>query len=393
MRCVHKAGELLAGGGGGDGRPLSAEALFIEFDGLWVDLQAETKGPARPRRTYKEQFRKKSMELKAWVAYCGKDRGRRTAPFHWASDAGAPEFFAECAARTGAAYAIGDADWIVAACDAAGWCKAHGIDAFAKDGAVVVSRLDTYHVNQKACRAFGSKEDRAVFLGMLYAKDFARFFEELERRMGAEPDDARAARREELHSYIKGSLDWLEGASLSRRIREELLEQLRRVFFGRPFCGHLEDMLGRRKYKRMLKDLGRVAGSCNRRRHGAYAAFLKDAEEAVRLIRAYGPITLGTMEGTNAKVYAARLKVWGCAWSRRGALAMMRIRATLASGRRLIAPGYDANLKAGELARIEAWRQRGVSIPASTGKGYEPPQGSIVLTTLMPPAMQAAIRH
>ncbi|MDR0515014.1 MAG: UPF0236 family protein [Coriobacteriaceae bacterium] len=90
MRCVHKAGELLAQGAAG-----GAEALCIEYDGFWVNLQSERKSPPRPRRTYKEQFRKKSMEFRVWVAYCGKDKkkaNKRIEPFHWASDVAPSKF-------------------------------------------------------------------------------------------------------------------------------------------------------------------------------------------------------------------------------------------------------------------------------------------------------------
>jgi hypothetical protein len=397
MRCVHRAGELLAEGGGDDGTglPLSAEALFVEFDGFWVDLQSSTKAPAKPRRTYKEQFRKKSMEMKAWVAYGGKDKktGRRLAPVHWASDAGPSAFFAECTARTQSAYVLGDIDWLICASDAAGWCKAHGLEAFVKDGAVVISRLDTYHVNQKLYRAFSSEDDRDTYLKFLYSKDFEGFFKALDERMTKEPTDERAGRRAELYAYIENNLEWLRGASISSRIRKMLSDEAARVFADRPFCAHLQGLIETRRYKRLLGELEGIASRCRKHRKDAYKGFLADAKEAVRLIRTYGPVALGTMEGTNSKVYAARLKVWGCAWSARGALAMMRIRATLASGHKLLAPRYDARLTDKEKGRIEAWRRRSVSIPDRAGSGWEPPQGSVVLTTLMPPVMQAILRH
>jgi hypothetical protein len=397
MRCVHKCGELLAEGAESkDSLPISAEALFCEFDGFWVDLQSEAKQPARPRRTYKEQFLKKSIEMKVWVAYGGKDKkraNRRVAPFHWASDAEPEKFFSECAARTSAVYDMSYADWVLTASDAAGWCKAQGIDAFVRDDTVVISRLDTYHVNQKLYRAFSSKTDRSEYLKYLYSKDFDSFFAALETRMDAEPSDERADRRRELHGYISNNLDWLKGASLSRRIREMLSDDLACVFSDRRFYSHLKELLSKRRYKRLLEQLKVIADTCLERYRLAYLGFLEDAKEAIRLIKTYGPTTLGTMEGTNSKVYAARLKVWGCAWSRRGALAMMRIRATLASGLRLKAPRYDASLSDKEKSRIEAWRHRSFLMPQSTGTGYEPPQGNVVLTTLMPPVMQAVLRH
>jgi hypothetical protein len=394
MRCVHECGELLSEGAEcKDSLPISAEALFCEFDGFWVDLQSEVKQPARMRRTYKEQFLKKSAEMKVWVVYAGKSNNRRIAPFHWASDAEPEEFFSECAVRTSAAYDISYANWVVTAADAAGWCKAHGIDAYVRDDAVVISRLDTYHVNQKLYKAFSSEADRSKYLGYLYSKDFDGFFCALEARMDAEPSDERAERRRELHGYISNNLDWLKGASLSRRIREMLLEDLARVFSDRRFYPHLKELLSKRRYKRLLEQLKAIADTCLERHRMAYLGFLKDAKEAIRLIKTYGPVSLGTMEGTNSKVYAARLKVWGCAWSRRGALAMMRIRATLASGLELKAPGYNASLTDEEKARIDAWRHRSHLVPQSAGSGYEPPQGSVVLSTLMPPVMQGILRH
>jgi hypothetical protein len=100
----------------------------------------------------------------------------------------------------------------------------------------VISSPDTYHVNQKVYRAFGSEEDRSVILNMVYHKDFDSLFQELDRRMNEEPNDERAPRREELRSYIEGGLEWLKGASLSRHVREKLLGRLCTVFSDRPFC-------------------------------------------------------------------------------------------------------------------------------------------------------------
>ncbi|MDR0346787.1 MAG: UPF0236 family protein [Coriobacteriales bacterium] len=397
MRCVHRCGELLAKGGGvGTDLPISAETLFCEFDGFWVNLQSKTKQPAQDRLTYKAQFRKKSAEMKVWVVYAGKSRkhpNRRIAPFHWASDGGAEEFFSECAKRTSAVYDLTYADWVLTASDAAGWCKAHGLDAYVRKDAVIISRLDTYHVNQKVYKAFSSEEDRGTYLDYLYRKDFDGFLAALSERMDAEPKDERDERRRELYDYISNNLDWLKGASLSRYIREMLLKDLVRVFGDRRFCAHLCELLSKHKYKRLLQELKIIASACTKGHRLTYRGFLEDAKEAIRLIKTYGPVTLGTMEGTNSKVYAARLKVWGCAWSVRGAVAMMRIRATLASGLKLVAPSYDSRFTDKEKSCMEAYRHRSFAVPQSVGVGFEPPQGSVVLTTLMPPAMQALLRH
>jgi hypothetical protein len=172
-----------------------------------------------------------------------------------------------------------------------------------------------------------------------------------------------------------------------------LEEDLARVFGERRFYTHLHGLLSKRRYKRFLQQLEAIASACTKGRSLAYRGFLEDAKEAIRLIKTYGPVSLGTMEGTNSKVYAARLKVWGCAWSRRGAVAMMRIRATLASGLDLVAPGYDPMLTDKEKQRMDAYLCRPYAVAQSTGAGYEPPQGSVAMTTLMPPVMQAILRH
>ena len=108
MRCVHKEGELLAKRDEATGSsPLIATpVLFCEFDGLHVPLQSETKGPARPRRTYKEQYVKKSMEMKVGVFYAGKQKNRRLFPVHWAGGSSGADFFSE-----GMALAATYFDW------------------------------------------------------------------------------------------------------------------------------------------------------------------------------------------------------------------------------------------------------------------------------------------
>ena len=83
---------------------------------------------------------------------------------------------------------------------------------------------------------------------------------------------------------------------------------------------------------------------------------------------------LGTMEGTNAHVGAARLKGQGRSWSRRGAESVCLIRCALATGRALVAPTAspwftDSQLKAAESA-VERKAKR---MPDSSGRGWEPP--------------------
>jgi hypothetical protein len=389
MRCVHKEGELLSAsaGAGIDDSPFSVPALFCEYDGFYVNIQVGKKGPRLTRRTYKEQFRKKSIEMKVWVAYPGKKHGRRVRPLHWASKAAPDDFFKECIKRTSHQYELDGLDYLVTCSDAAGWCIEHGLDAAVCDSTVVISKLDTFHVNQKVLRAFSSEEDRSVYLDFLYKRDFTGFFEALEARQSAEPDDERAKKRQELHDYIANNLDWLEDGSLTRYLREQLLSELPAVFGERTFCGYLHELLNNRRYKRFVAVLEQIVSTCDSEYKNVYGSYLKDTRKVIAIIRKYAPVRLGSMEGTNAKVYAARLKVWGCAWSERGALAMMRIRAAIASNHELIAPAYDSWLTEKEKARIEVYNKRTVTVPKSIGSGYEPPQGSIPITTHMAPQM------
>ena len=386
MRCMHKEGELLAENAARNtSKPVSCPVLFCEFDGIHVSLQSETKTAARCRRTYKEQYLRKSMEMKVGVLYAGKVAHRRISPIHWAAAGTAEDFFSEGMELAHKFFDMDRVDYIKAASDAASWCKNHGLDIHVKGTATIISHLDVYHVNQRVYRAFSSEADRTAYLNLLYKKDYRAFFWTLAERMAAEPEDVRQERRLELYCYIEDNLDWLSGPSLSRLIRERLLSELPAVFAGRSFYDHLYTLLAHRRYKRFLRDLTRIVASCDQSLSYDYSCFLKDAKEAISLIRLYGRTSLGTMEGTNAKVYAARLKVWGCSWSRRGAIAMARIRAHIASGLELIFPVYCGWLTKEERERRDKHNIKSATdIPQATGEGWEPPSGKIILNAHLP---------
>jgi hypothetical protein len=272
--------------------------------------------------------------------------------------------------------------------DAAGWCKAHGLGEHLGQDTGIIEHLDPYHINARIYKAFTSEQDRRMYLDKLYAKDFSGFLYSLDVRIASEPDDERAAKRLELRDYITNNLDWLDSPSLSRLLRDGLLARLDDAFCGRPFAPYLHGLLEKRAYGRFLSVLATVTERSAHPDARAYVEFVDEAKETIRLIKTYGRMTLGTMEGTNSKVYAARLKVWGCAWSESGALAMMRIRARIASKGSLPAPVYDAWLTKEEKQRIEKWRRRGPGpVVYTVGEGYEPQQGHIALTTHMEPHM------
>jgi hypothetical protein len=93
--------------------------------------------------------------------------------------------------------------------------------------------------------------------------------------------------------------------------------------------------------------------------------------------------SMGTMEGTQAHLYAARMKVWGGAWSREGASDMARIRATLASGEKLPVPVREQAFREKDRKRRSAVLEKrrygsGYEMVLSDGKGYEPPAGHLM---------------
>jgi hypothetical protein len=99
-------------------------------------------------------------------------------------------------------------------------------------------------------------------------------------------------------------------------------------------------------------------------------------------IEAVAP-SMGTMEGTQAHLYAARMKVWGGAWSREGASDMARIRATLASGEKLPVPAREAAFREKDRRRRSAILEKrrygfGYEMVHSDGKGYEPRSGHLM---------------
>ena len=90
--------------------------------------------------------------------------------------------------------------------------------------------------------------------------------------------------------------------------------------------------------------------------------------------------SMGTMEGTNAHVGAARLKGHGRSWSKAGACAMCLIRCALLTGRKLVAPQASSWFSERELkAKEDAMPQTATDIPSKVGHGQEMPIQSVKL--------------
>ena len=122
-----------------------------------------------------------------------------------------------------------------------------------------------------------------------------------------------------------------------------------------------------------------ACGACDEKKAGALAVYIGKNRAS---IEARAP-SMGTMEGTNAHLYAARMKVWGGAWSVEGASDMARIRSTLASGEALPVPVREQAFRDKDRKRRSAILERrrygsGYEMVRSEGKGYEPPAGHLM---------------
>lgn len=118
------------------------------------------------------------------------------------------------------------------------------------------------------------------------------------------------------------------------------------------------------------------------------AAYLRNNED---IIAVAGP-SLGTMESENQHLYSARMEVWPCAWSVRGASDMARIRSRMHSGRAIPQQTREGSASArrkSRRSRREAafYSRRGAGrMVESVGRGYLPRQASVA-------GMSAEVRH
>ncbi|MGV8082888.1 MAG: UPF0236 family transposase-like protein [Coriobacteriia bacterium] len=108
-------------------------------------------------------------------------------------------------------------------------------------------------------------------------------------------------------------------------------------------------------------------------------SYISSNKEAIKVAAP----AMGTMEGTNAHLYAARMKAWGGAWSREGASDMARIRATIHSGEKLPLALREQDFSERDRQRRERLRDKLLyeykyDMVRSDGRGYEPPRGHLM---------------
>jgi len=177
--------------------------------------------------------------------------------------------------------------------------------------------------------------------------------------------------------------------------RFHLNREIRRAFGGNTDkASHFISLAYKKRTKKMFRDLQKVINHVkDKSKYLDLQAYLLSNKDLIK--QGAGP-SMGTMEGTNAHVYAARMKVWGGAWSRKGAEAMAALRARLASREELIVPKpdnvlYDDFQIKKRKDYEHSLRQFNCFITQTQGKGYEAPQGSVALTSLWPRKLQGIL--
>jgi hypothetical protein len=265
---------------------IHAEEASAESDGVWIHLQEQ---------------KAKSVEVKAFCAYSGKEDGRRKDIIHHAQVSDPETFSKTCVARFGHRFSLESLNTLYYGSDGGAWNKT--LPESFKNIRVVAS-LDKWHINRMIEEAFPLRSSRMKIFALLAASDVCGLIE-----------------------YLKVKSDR----------KTKVQDKVRRLYH-----------------------------------------YIKNNRE---LICVHGP-SLGTMEGTIAHLYAARMKAWGGGWSRRGAGDMARIRAGIFSGEVLPKPHARTELTKQEIRRREKLREKrlldvGYTVYFSEGEGYEMPQGHL----------------
>jgi hypothetical protein len=184
---------------------------------------------------------------------------------------------------------------------------------------------------------------------------------------------------------------------IHRLDRFHINREIRRAFGGKTTkAAHFISLASSRRTKRLMRDLQLVINhAADKSKYLTLQSYLTSNTALIE--KGPGP-SMDTMEGINAHVYAARRKVWGAAWSRTGAAAMAALRAQIASDLPLIAPRPDNAVYNDfqirkKIAYEEGLLEQNYERPDSSGRGYKPPQGSIVLNTHMPAHLFGALNY
>lgn len=246
----------------------------------------------------------------------------------------------------------------------------------------------------KAARGRKVVREHAVRHGCVAAP--SEFWPQAVAAMGSEFDLSKVER---VHLGTDGE-GWCKGGAAYLPLRVEVAGHLDRFHvrqallscFDEPAMGwQLVDVVndgGKEEAAALLEaciDLG-VA------REGTAGRVLGYLRNNMGLIAVDGP-SLGTMESENQHLYKSRMASVPCAWSRRGASDMARVRSRVRSRRAVPArtrAGSATPLRrrrdaARELAALSGGPTAG-SVPSRVGRGYEPPAASVA-------GMSAEVRY
>ena len=161
-----------------DGEAPEAETaesrVFLEADGVWVPMQA--RGRDRAKRAQPRSF-----EVKAMVAYSGKEGGarrrRRCDRVVFDAVTNPESFWRQGVSCMAEKFDLGKVEKVVLGADGGGWCGKAGDYLPSVE---VQFKLDQYHVNKSIVSALKSKRDRAEAFHLLYGEGVGATVEFLE---------------------------------------------------------------------------------------------------------------------------------------------------------------------------------------------------------------------
>lgn len=182
--------------------------------------------------------------------------------------------------------------------------------------------------------------------------------------------------------WCKGLPDYLHGPKIVHKLDPwHVVKAVKTAFPDQTDCAPLFDVLKEGGAEALLGilRLRLDTGYGDKKKTRTLLTYIENNKEAID----EAAPSMGTMEGTNAHLYAARMKVWGGAWSKEGASDMARIRAVIHSGETLPVPKREQDFTDKDRRRREALRDKlryelKYEMVLSDGKGYEPRAGHLM---------------
>lgn len=252
---------------------------------------------------------------------------------------------------------------------------------------IPLARKKDKTVEIKALCAYAGKRDgeRVGCVHHALSGPSKRFWQEGVARIGQRyslPAIKRCFAGTDGEAWCKALPDYLHGPKIVHKLDPwHVVKAIKTAFPKEEECAPLFDVLKEQGAEALLAALRlRLdTGYGDRKKTRTLLTYIENNKEAI--VKA-AP-SMGTMEGTNAHLYAARMKVWGGAWSKEGASDMARIRARIHSGETLPVPKREQDFGEKDRKRREALRDKlryefKYEMVLSDGKGYEPRGGHLM---------------